>query len=133
LFTTSSGRERTLVPHSLILPCGIRSLPFPPPARIAQAQRVPPLIERGLVETHDGFTPDGGGHGHASVERVDYGGAIRWRHAGDEMPERHRVPRRGAGEHELEVARADVLENVKDIALTNVAVNGRVLTQTITR
>jgi len=31
------------------------------------------------------------------------------------------------------VARADVLENVKDIALTNVAVNGRVLTQTITR
>jgi len=31
------------------------------------------------------------------------------------------------------VARADVLENVKDIALTNVAINGMVLNQSITR
>jgi hypothetical protein len=31
------------------------------------------------------------------------------------------------------VARADVLENVKDIKLTNVTINGAVLNQTITR
>jgi hypothetical protein len=31
------------------------------------------------------------------------------------------------------VAKPDVLENVKDIALVNITVNGKVLNQTITR
>ena len=98
--THKSPIHRLPITNSPIHQLRFCCFPFPPPARFAQAERVPPLIERSLVETHDGLARDGGRHRHARAS-ASTTAARSAADARDEMPERHRVARsRRAARHD---------------------------------